>query len=126
MWLIALSGLIMIAVSLRMVFAPDAWAATIVSLCEKPWFHPFEILTRALFGAAFLVFADETLHPAFMRAFGYLLVAVAIGLALTPPSVHMRFGVWSAKKFRPVFRPAGAATVLLGGFIVYSAVAGSI
>lgn len=124
MWLIALSGLIMIAVSLRMVFAPDAWAATIISLCSKRWFHPFEILTRAFFAAAFLLYADETLHPVFMRAAGYLLLAVAIGLALTPPSKHMQFGVWAANKFRPLFRPAGAATVLLGAFIVYSAVAG--
>ena len=112
----------MATLSFIMVINPGYWSNGIVSFSEKPYFHPFEVISRILFGGIFVVFVDQTLYPALNTAIGYVLVLVGIGLLLTPPSQHRRFAVWSAQKFRHIFRPAGVASFGFGLFIVYSAI----
>ncbi len=121
MYLIAFFGALMVALSCVMILSPKAWSDGIVRFSEKPYFHPFEVLSRILFGVVFIAFADQTRYPTLNTAIGYLLTLVGLGLLLTPPSQHRRFAVWSAKRFRHVFRPAGLASLVFGMFIVYTA-----
>ena len=55
-----------------------------------------------------------------MLGIGYLLVAVALGLTLTPPLKHKQFAVWSAHKFIKIFRYAGIFSLLFGAFLIYA------
>ena len=91
-----------------------------MKLSKVAFFHPFEILSRLIFGIVFITFAGQTLYPMLISVVGYILVIVGVGLLFTPPSKHKQFAVWSAQKFRPVFRPAGAVSFAFGIFIIYT------
>lgn len=121
MYLIAFFGALMALLSVVMVANPGYWSRAIVKFSKASYFHPFEILSRLIFGIILINFADQTLHPTLISVVGYILVIVGIGLSFTPPSRHRQFAVWSAQKFRKVFRPAGAVSFAFGIFIVYAA-----
>lgn len=120
MYLIALFGVLMMLLSVVMMVNPDYWSRGIVKFSKVAYFHPFEILSRLIFGAAFITFAGQTVYPMLISVVGYVLVIVGVGLLFTPPSKHRQFAVWSAQKFRPVFRPAGAVSFAFGIFIIYT------
>jgi len=120
-YLIALFGILLVLLSVVMVANPEYWSRGIVKFSKVAYFHPLEIVSRLLFGAIFITFADQTLYPTLMSVIGYVLVAVGIGLSLTPPSKHRRFAAWSAQRFKSVFRPAGALSFVFGIFIIYAA-----
>ena len=124
MFVIAFFGFLMMLFSVVMIVNPEYWAKLIVKFSEMPYFHPFEILTRFGFGVAFIMFSGQTLYPNLMLFIGYLLIAVSVGLLLTPPSRHKKFAVWSADKFKKLFRPMGFASFLFGAFLIYAAVRG--
>ena len=115
----------MILLSAVMVVDPDYWSNGIVRFSRAKYFHGFEIISRLGFGAIFIAFSEQTLYPAAMGTFGYLMVAVGVGLLITPPSRHKQFAVWSAKKFNKTFRPAGTISMVFGAFIIYGALKGS-
>ncbi len=124
MYGIAFFGLLMAALSGSMISNPDGFARGIVRFSEARYFHAFEILSRLAFGAVFLVYSDQTQFPTTMRVVGLLLVAVGAGLLLTPPARHRQYAVWSADRFRRLFRPAGVLSMAFGVFIVYAALTG--
>jgi hypothetical protein len=125
MYFIAFFGALMAILSVVMIINPGYWARGIVTFSQAAWFHPFEILSRLVFGVLFINFADQTRYPTLILIIGYVLVAVAVGLSLTPPSKHRRFALWSAKKFEPFFRPSGVASLAFGVFLVYVALGGA-
>ena len=122
MYAIAFFGLLMMFLSVVMIVNPQYWSHTIVAFSEKPYFHPFEIISRALFGLVFVYYSDQTHYPAVMIFIGYMLIAVAVGLSLTPPSKHRQFAVWSADKFKNTFRYAGMGSLFFGAFLIYSVI----
>ncbi len=124
MYLIVLFGALMVLLSVVMVVNPEYWSRSIVKFSNAAWFHPFEILSRLIFGGVFIAFADQTLYPALMSVIGYVLVIAGVGLAMLTAPKHRRFALWSAQKFRSVFRPAGAVSLAFGLFIVYAALWG--
>ena len=122
MYAIAFFGLLMMFLSIVMIVNPQYWAQSIITFSKKPYFHPFEIISRALFGIVFVYYSAQTHYPSLMCFFGYMLIAVAIGLSLTPPSKHRQFAVWSADKFKNTFRYAGLGSFLFGAFLFYSTI----
>lgn len=122
MFVIACFGLLMMFLSALMVINPAAWSRGIVHFSEKYYFHPFEILSRLGFGAGFVICAEQSRFPQLMMGIGYLLVAVGLGLLVTPPAKHKAFAVWSAQRFISLFRPAGAMSFFFGGFLIYGSV----
>ena len=121
MFIVAFFGILMIILSGIMIVNPVYFADGIVKFSEKTWFHPFEIISRFVFGLGFVYFADETLFPKLIVAIGYLLILVSIGLLLAPPSKHREFARWSAQKFRNQFRFFGVGSLLFGLFLLYTA-----
>ena len=101
----------------------EYWSEGRLRFSEKPDFHPFEVRIRLGFGVIFIKYAGQTLYPAVMLGFGYLLVAVGTGLLITPPALHRKFAVWSAGRFRSIFRLAGMGSFFVGLFITFAAVA---
>ena len=114
----------MILLSAVMVFDPDYWSNGIVRFSRAKYFHGFEIISRLGFGVIFVAFSAQTLHPAVIGGFGYLMVAVGVGLLIAGPSRHKQFALWSANKFKKTFRPAGIFSMVFGFFIAYSALVG--
>jgi hypothetical protein len=105
-----------------MMINPQSWANGIVKFSEKPYFHLFEILSRLGFGLGFIIYAEQTIYPTLITYIGYLLVAVSIGLSLTPPSKHKQCAVWSASRFRKTFRLVGFVSIFFGVFLIYAAI----
>lgn len=124
MYAIAFFGVLMILLSGVMVIDPDKWSSGILKFSGITYFHSFEIVSRLLFGAIFIAFSEQTLYPTVLGAFGYLMVAVGVGLLIAGPSRHKRFAVWSARKFNKTFRPAGVVSTVVGIFIIYGALNG--
>ena len=124
MYAIAFFGILMILLSAVMAINPDNWSDGILKFSRMKYFHGFEIASRLFFGAIFIVFSEQTLYPTVMGAFGYLMVAVGLGLLVVGPSRHKQFAVWSAAKFNKTFRPAGIVSTSFGVFIVYGALMG--
>ena len=120
MFAIVIFGLLMMIFSLTMVISPEYWSKRIILFSEFKYFHPFEIVSRLSFGVLFLIYSHESSYPNMILGIGYLLIAVAIGLLLTPPSKHKVFAVWSAEKFKHIFRPAGIISFIFGLFILYT------
>ena len=121
---IAFFGILMILLSAAMVIDPDSWSNGIVKFSQTKYFHGLEIISRLFFGAILIAFSEQTLYPAVMGVFGYLMVAVGVGLLIAGPSRHKQFAVWSAKKFNKTFRPAGIVSLVFGIFIAYGALKG--
>lgn len=121
MYVIGFFGLLMMTLSLIMIINPEHWANSIVKFSKKPYFHPFEIVSRFGFGLFFVIFANQTVYPKIISAIGYLLIAVGAGLLLTPPSKHRQFALWSSRKFKDKFRPMGFVSLLFGAFLIYGA-----
>ena len=120
MYLILSFAILLIVLSSYMVLFPKNWANGIVRFSQWRYFHPFEIISRLVVGLGLIYFADQSSYPKFILGVGYLLVAVSIGLALTPPTKHKQFAVWTADKFINVFRPAGVLSFCFGIYLIYS------
>lgn len=121
MCIILFFGILLMLLSILMIVNPEYWANGIIKFSEKSWFHPFEIISRFVFGLSFILFAGKTDYPNLMLAIGYLLIAVSVGLLFTPPSKHRQFALWSAKKFRNKFRWLGFGSLGFGAFLLYAA-----
>jgi len=119
----ALFGLLMIGFSIYMIADPKGWSLAIIKFSEKSYFHPFEIITRVLFGCAFIQASSYSLYPMLFLCIGYLLLAVGIGLLFTPPKKHKQFARWSATRFSHIFRTAGFCSLCFGVILVYAALA---
>ncbi len=125
MYLLASFGILMVLLSISMVLSPIRFSNGIIRFSESVYFHPFEIISRLAFGVVFVIYANHTLYPQMILVIGYILIAVGIGLTLTPPTKHKQFAVWSAKKFLHAFRPAGVISFLFGLFIIYASIGGA-
>ena len=124
MYAIAFFGILLIMLSAVMVIDPNYWSNGIVRFSRAKYFHAFEIISRLGFGGIFIVCSEQTLYPGVIGVFGYLMVAVGVGLLIAGPSRHKQFAVWSARKFKKIFRPAGIVSIVFGVFIAYGALKG--
>lgn len=125
MYFIAAFGLLLFYFSVFMVLKPQVFSQGIITFSEKTYFHPFEIISRLLSGAAFVYYSPETLFPGVFSFIGYVLMAVGGGLLCTPPALHKKYAVWAAIRFKTIFRPAGLVSAPMGILMVYCAVAKS-
>lgn len=121
MYLITAFGLLMMLLSLVMAIKPNSFSNGIISFSEKPYFHLFEIISRIIAGLIFVIYAADTLFPKIISVIGFALIAVGLGLAVTPPSLHKKFAVWSANNFRDKFRLIGIVSIPLSLLLIYSA-----
>ena len=124
MYLIASFGVLMVFICILMASNPHQFSAGIVRFSEKKWFHIFEILSRAIAGAIFIVYSSSTLYPTAFKIMGYVLIVVAIGLVILAPKRHKRFAMWAARNFENKFRPIGILSIPLGVLIIYMALGG--
>lgn len=109
-----------------MIVKPNYWSDAMVNFSKKPYFHWFEINTRIGAGLVFVLFNKSTLYPHLILSMGYLLIAVGFGLLITGSVKHRKFAVWSADKFKSIFRLAGIGSFIFGLFLIYISIIGVI
>ena len=114
-------GALMAMISLSMAVNPSKFAESILTFSRWRWFHVFEVASRLLIGVAFVLLHDDFIYPTFAVGFGYLLIAVAVGLTLAGPARHKRFARLAAERGLRIFRPAGVIGVVLGLLLAYLA-----
>ncbi len=120
-YLIAIYGVLVMLLSAFMIVRPDRWIDLGERYCRLRYMHPLEIAICIGSSLPFILYAGDSAYPVLFKGFGYLLLAVGIGLMLTPPSAHRRFGIWSLEKTGRYFRPLGVLSLAAGGFLVYAA-----
>ena len=126
MFFIAAFGLLMMCLSIIMIVNPSYWSNGIIEFSRKSYFHWFEVITRLIAGLVFVSYNQTTLYPQLILSIGYLLIAVSIGLIITGSVKHRQFAVWSARKFKSTFRPAGFGSFVFGSFLIYISAIGVI
>ncbi len=109
-----------------MIVNPSYWSNGIVDFSRKPYFHWFEVISRLIAGLVFVLYSQTTLYPQLVLSIGYLLIAVGFGLIITGSVKHRQFAVWSANKFKSIFRLAGFGSFIFGGFLIYISTIGVI
>lgn len=124
MYVILFFGIVTILISAVIVARPTYWSEAIIRFSEWRYFHLFEIITRLAMGGLFITSAPDTAYPTAIAVMGAVILAVGLGLMVTPPSLHRRFALWAAEKFRPAFRPLGVGSILFGLFLIYAALHG--
>ncbi len=122
MYAIAAIGLLTIGLSFIMIVSPEAWSRGILRFAVKPYFHVVEIISRLALGAVLLYFAGSTRFATFFTVIGGIFVLAGIILFAGGSRRHREFAVRSAT-FTNIFRPAGIASLMLGTFVVYAAIA---
>lgn len=115
-------GLLLSLISFALIVSPGRAADLGIRYCHWPHMHRAEILLNALFGLALVYFAGDMKFTMVFRAFGALLLIIALGLALVGSDIHRRYGLWSIEKSRPILRPAAPVSLAFGVFTMYSAV----
>ena len=126
MYFIAAFGLLMMCLSVIMIVNPNYWSDGIVNFSKKSYFHWVEVISRLIAGSIFVLFNKATLYPLLILTIGCLLIAVGFGLLLTGAVKHRKFAVWSALKFKSIFRPAGVGSFIFGSFLIYVSTIGVI
>ena len=119
MYFIGFFGLLMITLSTIMIFAPHYWANGIVKFSQKLYFHWFEVISRIIAGCVFVLYSKTTQQPLLISALGYIFISVGVGLLIIGSLKHRQFAVWSAHKFKPVFRLAGCGSFIFGIYVIY-------
>ncbi|PCK31944.1 hypothetical protein CEX98_09810 [Pseudoalteromonas piscicida] len=126
MYFIAAFGILMMCLSSMMIVSPNYWSNGIIEFSKKPYFHWFEVITRLIAGCGFVLFSKSTMYPRLTLGIGCLLIAVGIGLIITGSVRHRTFAIWSARKFKRIFRPAGFGSFIFGIFLIYISTIGVI
>lgn len=120
MWLLSFFGLLLMALSVLMIKNPQAFANGIIKFSQQAYFHVFEIVSRLFFGVAFVYYSSLTLAPNINAVLGYLMIFSAMLLLVVGAEKHRAFALWSAQKFRAMFRLSGFFSVVFGGYIIYT------
>lgn len=121
---IALFGVVMMLLSLKMIKNPIGFAQAIVTFSQKRYFHIFEILSRLFFAVVFIHYAASTSAEIMHSVLGLLMAFTSIFLVIIGEEKHRVFAVWSASKFSSMFRFSGLCSLFFGAFIIYSAING--
>ncbi len=122
MWLLIIFGLLMVLLSLQMMRNPGEFSAAIIKFSNQSYFHVFEILSRLIFGLIFIYYAPSTSAVMINTVLGYLMLFTSILLVFLGAQKHRKFALWSATKFRSMFRFSGVFSFVFGIYIVYSAI----
>jgi len=118
MLLLIIFGLGMCIFGAMMFARPMRFSSGIELFCEKPWFHTFEVVSRFLVGALFLLLSANSGHPNLFVFIGVLLCFVTVFLIVIGPSRHKAFAL-RASKIGKWFRPLGLVAMLCGSGLVY-------
>lgn len=96
-----------------MIEAPLQFSRGIALFSEKLWFHPFEIISRAIFGVLCLTFATNAPHSTLLYLIGGVLCFSSIFLVIIGSDRHKKFAILTSR-IGNKFRVLGLVAVLCG------------
>jgi hypothetical protein len=111
---ILLFGLGMAFFGVVMFLKPNRFSDGIISFSEKSWFHLTEIISRLVFGLAFILVADQTDYALTITIIGIIIIAAGFILILIGEERHRRFAVFVSNYLRDKFRYIGIFALVLG------------
>jgi hypothetical protein len=119
---VLLAGLYFVALAAVALTAPARASVFLLGFASSASTHYAELLVRLLVGAAFVAQSARMPFAAVFYAFGWLLLVTTLGLFLVPWQRHRRF----AQRAVPLalrHLPLGAfVSLLMGGFVLWSAI----
>ena len=121
--LILSTAIYLLALAMAALFSPARASAFLRGFAASASLHYLELLVRIAIGAAFLLHAPQSLYPAAFALFGWLLIGTSAGLALVPWRWHQRFSQWSVPQALRYLNTIAVASLALGAFILYAALA---
>lgn len=122
-WLVMLSGIWLIAVSMLMVASPQTALRHLSKMASRNFINYLEITLRMIWGLALVEYAKFSRFPEVLRSFGLLLVITSAVLFLIPRKWHARYAVWWSNKLPPPFvRIASSFSFALGVFLIWAVV----
>jgi len=111
----------MMVISLIVLIRPSLWRRVLDRFVEYPYFHEIEIGLRLVFGAAFIVYADQTRFPLVVTLTGSVLFIAGVGLLLIGKIRHRRVALHMMDKVYGMLRPVAIPILAFGAFLIYAA-----
>ena len=120
-WVAVLIGAWLIAISLVMLFKPQAALAALGKMGSTNVIHFTELGLRLAGGIVVAVAAAESRFPAILTAIGWFVVVSSIVLMMLPRPWHAAYSSWWAKRIPPLaVRLLAPFSMLAGGALIYS------
>ncbi|OUW18910.1 MAG: hypothetical protein CBD18_01915 [Opitutales bacterium TMED158] len=104
MYLIAGIGLLLVACSALMLFAPDGWERFWMRFSKKPYSHYTEIAIRAILAIILFTFAEGARHPLAVRIFGFVAASAVVTLLAMGETRHRQFARLVFERYGPAIR----------------------
>lgn len=108
----------MILLSSIALFRQEFASTAVRRFSQWRYFHPFEVLSRAVTGLLLVFTASGTANPQLFTWLGYLLMMVGAGLVLTPPALHRNFAARTANWLAHLGHWMGILGLVLGCALV--------
>lgn len=116
-------GLILVCLGVGLVAQPVRWAQAIAHV-DRQGMQALGGAIRVLMGLALVYGADATISPSAVHAFGLALVAIGVmTLWVAPERFRSWVERWLAGSLVWRLRVGGLLSVVVGGFLVFAAVA---
>ncbi len=123
--LVALSALYLLGFGATAVASPDRAFGYLRHFASTLRLHVIELIGRIVVGAAFVGYASHMPFGAAFHAFGGVLVATTLGLAVMPWRWHQRVARSSVPAIEPHLRLIGIASLAAGAFVLWAVAAGA-
>ena len=122
-WLVILSGIWLIAVSIFMFASPQTARRCLSKAASTNFINYSEITLCGIWGIALVLYAELSKFPEFFRIFGIFVVVTTAVLFFIPRKWHARYAVWWSNKFTaPYMRIASPFSLAFGIFLIYAVV----
>ncbi len=121
-WLVILSGIWLIAVSIFMFASPQTATRCLSKAASTNFINYLELTLRGIWGLALVQYAELSGFPEVFRIFGWFMVVTTAVLFFIPRKWHARYAVWSVKLIAPYMRIASPFSLAFGIFLIYAIV----
>lgn len=115
---VALTGLYLLALGGAALVRPELAKQFLGGFVSSATTHFLELSVRILAGAALVSTAPRMPATVVFSAFGWVLIATSLVLALLPWRLHQRFAAWSVPRAMPHLPLIGIASTLAGGALL--------
>jgi uncharacterized protein YjeT (DUF2065 family) len=120
---VVLAAVYFLVLGLMSLAVPDRASRFLLGFAGSQAKHYAEMLIRLIVGAAFVLRAPEMRFPEAFHAAGWVVIVTTVCLLLVPWRWHRRFAQRSVPQAVRYIRWIGAASLVLGGVILWAALA---
>lgn len=120
-WTIVLFGVYIICAGFLMLFAPEKARSILRKAGSTNLINYGEITLRLIPGIAMIVYAENSVYPDILSAFGWFIVGTCLVLYVIPKQWHHSYSLKSADMLKPLyFQLLSPFAFLFGAAVAYS------